>query len=133
MGRPSVPVLERILTRCAIECTSEDLGPCWLSTYAPTNGYPGVQVSGCRRYVHVVAYELLVGPVPEGLELDHLCRVRHCFNPDHLEPVTHAENIRRAPRWNPERCPAGHEYTPDNIEKDRTLRCKTCRQIRQRK
>jgi hypothetical protein len=47
---------------------------------------------------HRFAYELLVGPIPEDLELDHLCRVRHCVNPAHLEPVTHLENILRGMR-----------------------------------
>lgn len=45
---------------------------------------------------HRFAYELLVGPVPEGLQLDHICSVRHCVNPAHLEPVTNAENTRRS-------------------------------------
>ena len=47
-------------------------------------------------YAHRAAYELLVGPIPDGLELDHLCFVRSCVNPAHLEAVTHVENLRRA-------------------------------------
>lgn len=50
------------------------------------------------RRAHRVVYESLVGPIPAGLELDHTCRVRRCVNPDHLEPVTHAENQRRSRR-----------------------------------
>lgn len=54
---------------------------------------PGV---GTRnRMAHIEMYKLVVGPVPEGLELDHLCHSEHCLNPDHLEPVTHKENCRR--------------------------------------
>ena len=49
-----------------------------------------------KRSAHRYAYTLLVGPIPDGLDLDHLCRVRHCVNPDHLEPVTRAENLRRS-------------------------------------
>lgn len=52
---------------------------------------PGVKV-----YAHRYAYELCVGPVPEGMELDHLCRNPRCVRPSHLEPVTHQENCRRA-------------------------------------
>jgi hypothetical protein len=49
-----------------------------------------------NRAAHRFAYEFLVGPIPDGLHLDHLCRVRHCVNPDHLEPVTVEENNRRS-------------------------------------
>lgn len=72
---------------------------CWLTTYAknPT-GYVSLWIATSRRtaQAHRVAYAALVGPIPDGLQLDHLCMVRHCVNPDHLEPVTAAENARRA-------------------------------------
>lgn len=58
-------------------------------------GYGQISVGGRQQRVHRVAYELAKGPIPEGLEIDHLCRVRDCINPDHLEAVTHQENIRR--------------------------------------
>lgn len=58
-------------------------------------GYGRFKV-GRREYAaHRIAYELLVDRIPEGLDIDHLCRVRHCVNPEHLEPVTRRENIRR--------------------------------------
>lgn len=50
---------------------------------------------GRRSRAHRFAYERLVGAVPDGMELDHLCRNRRCVRPDHLQPVTHTENIRR--------------------------------------
>lgn len=62
---------------------------------------------------HRVAYEREFGPIPEGLEIDHLCRVRSCVNPEHLEPVTHAENMRRLSEAITH-CRHGHEYTPEN-------------------
>lgn len=63
-----------------------------------TTGYGYIQKpdrSG-RTQVHRLAYELFVGPIPADLEIDHLCNVRDCVNVEHLEPVTHAENLRRA-------------------------------------
>lgn len=103
---------------------SDNLFDCWIWTAALANGYgkfaPG---SGHRpRLVvaHVYAYELLVGPVPEGLELDHLCRNPACVNPTHMEPVTHRENCLRgespaARHARKTHCKRGHEFTPENI------------------
>lgn len=85
-------------------------------------GYFNVDVTrtGHRNAAaHRVAYELSVGPIPDGLTLDHLCLNRLCVNPAHLEPVTLAENIRRSPQAKAKlartHCPQGHEYTPENI------------------
>lgn len=64
---------------------------------------------------HRWAYERYVGPIPEGLELDHLCRVTLCVNPAHLEPVTHAENMRRGVWRKRTHCKWGHEWTPENL------------------
>lgn len=73
-------------------------GFCWLFEGSLTpRGYGTFSASGrVKTPAHRWAYEALVGKIPDGLELDHLCRVHNCVNPDHLEPVTHAENIRRA-------------------------------------
>lgn len=60
-----------------------------------------------------VAYEMYVGPIPEGMQLDHLCRVRHCVNPAHLEVVTQQENMRRVAVLTTH-CPRGHEYNEEN-------------------
>ncbi len=82
---------------------------CWLWTGGvKSDGYGSARTYGARRSVlaHRFMYELLVGPIPDGLELDHVCRVRSCVNPDHLDIVTHAENIARKPI--PASCPSGH-------------------------
>lgn len=86
------------------------------------------------RFAYRIAYEWLVGPVPEGLELDHLCRNPNCCNPEHLEPVTHRVNLRRAPdiqfyvNARKTHCPRGHEYTVPNTgwSKRWTRYCKAC-------
>lgn len=73
--------------------------PCWIWPLAPkSTGYGLWRRQGDSRLAHRVAYERAVGPIPPGLEIDHLCRVKVCVRPDHLEPVTHAENGRRGAR-----------------------------------
>lgn len=74
------------------------------------------------RLAHIVSYEMRNGRVPDGLELDHLCRTPICVNPDHLEAVTHAENLRRGihrtgqdhPFGARTQCPQGHAYDEKN-------------------
>lgn len=68
---------------------------CWIWIAGKNVGYGQYFAWGRMWGAHRFVYTLLVGPVPDGLELDHLCRVRACVNPDHLEPVTHEENVRR--------------------------------------
>src|SRR3989442_920488 len=68
---------------------------CWYWKGATNGGYGTVYWGSRHRRVHVLVYELLRGPIPRELELDHLCRKRICCNPAHLEPVAHRENIRR--------------------------------------
>jgi hypothetical protein len=70
---------------------------CWLWTGAQNSkGYGCVGINRRVHLTHRVAYTWLVGPIPEGLTIDHLCRNKVCVRPDHLEPVTVGENIRRA-------------------------------------
>lgn len=109
--------------RLANILTSVDMGystPCLLSSLTKTRkGYTQIKVRQARRYTHRVVYELRVGPVPEGMDLDHLCRVKHCANPDHLEPVTHRVNVLRgespsAINARKTECPrCGGEFTRD--------------------
>jgi HNH endonuclease len=109
-------------------------GECWLWTGATTKGYGRFRGTGAHRF----AYELLVGPIPQGLQLDHLCRVRNCVNPEHLEPVTCQENLRRGfiakarAGQRPTHCPQGHEFTTENtyIWRGNKRACKTCNGIR---
>lgn len=74
-----------------------DLGCCWVwMSSLSDDGYGRLNVRGSWKYVHRYVYELTGGMIPEGLDLDHLCRVRPCCNPSHMEPVTRGENQRRA-------------------------------------
>ena len=87
-----VPIIERILGRIGISDTG-----CWIWQGAKTaQGYGALNIDGKIRLVHRLTSEHYNGPVPEGLQIDHLCMVRSCCNPDHLEAVTSAENNKRA-------------------------------------
>lgn len=79
------------------ECAVEGIDPtCWTWTGAVTSkGYGSVSYERRIWSSHKLAYVLLVGTVPDGLTLDHLCLTKRCCNPAHLDPVTNAENIRR--------------------------------------
>ncbi|MFB3816181.1 MAG: HNH endonuclease signature motif containing protein [Candidatus Methylomirabilales bacterium] len=88
------------------------------------------------RPAHHVAYELYVGPIPPGKQLDHTCRVRCCVRPSHLEPVTQKENIRRGVLLRPTVCRNGHPRTPDNTEWRPGVNgplCKVCKAARNRR
>ena len=97
---------------------------------------------GCYgpRPAHRVAYEAIVGPVGAGLDMDHLCRTRHCCHPLHVEPVTRRENLLRgetiaARNAAATHCPRGHEYTPENTyirPSNGARKCRACQREKAR-
>lgn len=111
----------------------------WLRYLEPGKGYGRVTISGRRYKAHRAVYEHLIGPIEEGLYLDHLCRNRACVNPAHLEPVSNRENVLRgdtipAKLAQRSHCSAGHLFDERNTHWRGTARvCRTCRQNRKSK
>lgn len=117
-----------------------DLGPCWVWTGKLNKKSHYAQLNTEReKYAHRVSYELLIGPIPDGLELDHLCQNRACVNPAHLEPVTRQVNFLRGNHPNAIAirtgfCKRGHPRTPENLRtnKDGCKVCRACDREKQR-
>lgn len=113
-------------------------GRCWVWTASlRPDGYGqfriGGRIDGRNVRAHQVSYELLVGPIPEGLVIDHLCRNRACVNPSHLEPVTHRINIIRGEGASAKaaraiHCKRGHPFDAENtiIRSNGKRLCKAC-------
>ena len=131
----------------ALDCLLSWVSPepnsgCWLWLGSlDQDGYGLININKLLRRAHRAFYELLKGEIPSGLQLDHLCRVRCCVNPDHLEPVTCGENVRRGLNVGPNspgaafhksktHCPHGHPYDEENTRIFRGGRyCKECIRI----
>lgn len=116
---------------------------CWeWQAFLTPKGYGQFSVKGRMVRAHRFAYEWMVGPITEGMELDHLCRNRRCVNPDHLEPVTHRENVLRGDLVAATKkrfadmthCGRGHALSGANVYVRRNGKgeCRECRRIRRR-
>ena len=112
---------------------------CWLwSGNCSPDGYGMFQIGSVNKQTaHKFSYQSFVGKIPDGLQLDHKCRVRCCVNPEHLEPVTMRENILRGmslPAINARKssCKHGHALTEENVRrrKDGSRNCKACDKAR---
>lgn len=125
-----VPLRERLLAKAVINWETG----CWEWTAnRDRQGYGRITVAGEHALAYRVSYEMTYGPVSPGLQLDHLCRVRHCVNPAHLEAVTSRENTLRgmgvaAVNLAKTHCIHGHEFTPENtyISADARRHCRAC-------
>jgi len=118
-----------------------DSNGCWIWNGTRDTKDYGAIYSGCKRRVpaHRVIYVFLMGPIPEGKLLDHLCRVHPCVNPAHLEPVSNKENVLRgisfaAVNAQKSHCSNGHEFTDGNTYRrtDGTRDCRICRSTKKK-
>lgn len=115
------------------------LGEHWMWTGTTLEGYGIFNWKDTKMKAHRAVFELLEGPIAEGLEADHLCEVTLCVRPSHLEPVTHKVNILRgqspaAKNARKTHCDRGHPFDQENtiIRKDGGRKCRTCRNARER-
>ena len=115
----------------------EKSSACWLwMANRVGNGYGQISVNGRKVYAHRLSYEWAKGPIPAGLDIDHLCRVLLCVNPDHLEAVTRRENLLRgntlaARQVARTHCPSSHPYDEENTRIRRGKReCRECGRVR---
>ncbi len=138
MAKSKLTLLERLMSK--VEMVTES--GCWIWMAGSLRGYGQISVGGrhgSMKGAHRIAYELLKGPIPKGLELDHLCRVTFCINPAHLEPVTHQVNAQRGEAGKYEKvrthCPQGHPYNQENTQLHRGWHrlCKACHLVHARK
>ena len=114
---------------------------CWLWTAGlddvPGKGYGQFYLNGKKVKAHRLAYEMLVGAIPTGLFIDHLCRNRSCVNPEHLEPVSNKENVLRGDTYSSghnrtkTHCPKGHEYSEANTRfyNSGYRKCRACHRL----
>lgn len=115
-------------------------GDCWEWTAArQPSGHGRFYIDGKVQRAHRVAYELLVGPIPDGLHIDHLCLNTSCVNPDHLEPVTAGTNVLRgygptAMEARQTHCKHGHLFNASNTYwRGRKRQCRECAKLHQRR
>lgn len=135
-GRWLSPLKPSVSLRFWLKVAGASFEDCWewQGCTESVSGYGAFTPStGNTVKAHRYAYEEMVGPIPEGLHLDHLCRNRICVNPYHLEPVTCLVNVQRGARGRAAvtHCPSGHEYAGDNLRVIRGRRyCIACTNAR---
>ena len=141
-GRLPTPITERLWAKVDVRGSDD----CWQWTGTTSSGYGMIDGKGAHR----VAYEDKVGPIPDGMQIDHLCHTRaaesgtcpggecehrRCCNPAHMEPVTHAQNVARSVPSQKDRCKRGHDLTdPDNLKPNSrgARQCRECANISRR-
>lgn len=116
------------LTRERFQSRIEIVDECWLwRGRLDRSGYGEFDWDGKTNKAHIYAFRTFIGPVPQDRELDHKCRNRNCVNPQHLEPVTHTENMRRG-KWAQQiACQNGHVYIKETLYINKTSGQRVCR------
>ena len=138
--------MKSLATRLMSKVDKNGPNGCWLWLGTKDGrGYGQIRSKGRERLVkaHRVSYELFVGPIPDGLTIDHLCRTKHCVNPSHLEPVSMRENLMRSDSQSSQNarkthCRNGHEFVGESLILVKTpfgigRRCRLCDQARDRR
>lgn len=126
--------------RMAAKIVPDEATGCWNWTGTKSDsGYGRVSIDGRAHQAHRIAYEILRAQIPDGMQIDHLCRNRACLNPDHMEPVTQRENIMRgesvsARNARRNHCNRGHEYVQGSFIMERSKsglmrRCLICQDM----
>lgn len=123
-GHDASVILPRLLAKTV--CMTQTRCWEWVGS-RDEDGYGRQGVGSSNRLAHRLSYLIFVGPIPDGLELDHLCRNRACVNPDHLEPVTHRVNCLRGEAPRRTHCPRGHRYTAENTRPATATQGRKCR------
>jgi len=120
MAPPETPPIVRLRRRTTF-------GECWTANFSPEKrGYMRIRLpGGGREGIHVFAYKFFVGPIPDGMTVDHICFNTACWRPDHLQLLTRSENAKRCRRAMAARCKRGHPYTDARIKGKRA--CLVCR------
>ncbi len=121
----------KVLKNAAVSLFNRNLGLCWIWRGAASCGYGQIKGHRSTLWAHRVSYILHYGPIPKGLEIDHLCRVRLCVRPSHLEAVTSQENSLRGfghagRNARKTHCAKGHCFTI-YVNKINGLVCRVCR------
>lgn len=128
--------MTEIQERLVRSCEPEPNTGCWLWALSiGGNGYARIWFKARYQQASRVAFEAFIAPIPSGKELDHLCRVRSCINPAHLEPVSGRENLMRGNGWGAKNarktcCLRGHQFTTENTFRRKLGReCRECRRL----